>query len=103
MAKSKAPLNAFETATVNFLNTLISAANGQFFRVVFIKADGSERTMTCRTGVTKHLKGGENTSKDYSHLKTVFEMSKDGYKNINLTTVKLIVINGKEYTFGDKA
>ena len=37
----------------------IAETNGRLFRVVFSKrSDGSQRIMTCRTGVTSHSKGG---------------------------------------------
>ncbi len=39
---------------------LKAGENGRIFTVVYKKrTNGEERTMTCRLGVHKHLKGGE--------------------------------------------
>lgn len=44
----------------NMVKGIIGAfEDGKIFSVVFQKADGTLRRMVCRTGVTKHLKGGE--------------------------------------------
>ena len=42
------------------LASIVAASNGRFVSVTFIKKDGTERSMLCRLGVTKHLKGGES-------------------------------------------
>ena len=65
---------------------------------VFIKKDGSERTMTFRLGVKKNLKGGENKVErlDRPYL-TVFDMQKDGYRTVNLRTLKSITVNRVKY------
>ncbi|NIU01634.1 MAG: hypothetical protein GWN01_12180 [Nitrosopumilaceae archaeon] len=39
----------------------IEANKGKMFTVEFEKANGEKRKMNCRTGVKKHLKGGETT------------------------------------------
>lgn len=69
---------------------------GKFFTVEFIKrTTGEIRTMNCRMGVTKHLKGG---SKGYSakqhKLVTVYDVQKQGYRSIALEGV--IKVNGVE-------
>lgn len=43
------------------LHQAILATNGKVFNVVFTKKDGSQRVMTCRTKVKKHVKGGKKT------------------------------------------
>ena len=40
------------------LASIVAESNGRFVSVTFIKKDGTERTMLCRLGVTKYLKGG---------------------------------------------
>ena len=40
------------------LASIVASSNGRFVSVTFIKKDGTERTMLCRLGVTKYLKGG---------------------------------------------
>lgn len=98
-SKTKAPLTVLQKAKVDLIKELINATKGKFFTVHFIKTDGSERVMNCRTGVKKHLKGGKSTTKQYDHLQTVYEGAGESYKCINLTTVTKLVINGVEFTF----
>jgi len=59
----------------------------KFFAVEFQKKDGSMRQMTCRLGVTKHLKGGKSTTAHKDNLLTVFEIGK-GYRSLNLDKVQ---------------
>lgn len=76
---------------------IIQKTNGKVFTVDFTKKDGTMRTMNARLGVTKHLRGGESTTKDYSNLVTVFDMQKKAYRNINTDTVKRITFGGETY------
>jgi hypothetical protein len=64
------------------------------FTVDFIKKDGTLRTMNCRLGVTRHLKGGElgyNAAK--KNLLPVFDMVAGAYRMINVSTIKEIRFN----------
>jgi hypothetical protein len=74
------------------------AAKKEIVSGVFIKKDGSERTMTFRLGVRKNLQGGENKVErlDRPYM-TVFDMQKDGYRTVNLRTLKSITVNGVTY------
>ena len=77
---------------------LIYKTNGEFFSVDFIKKDGSIRTMICRTGVKKGLKGGELAFDPNEYgLAVVYEMDVEGYRMINLNTIMRLKIAGKEY------
>ena len=70
-------------------------AGGKIASVVFTKEDGSERKMTCRTGVKKHLKGGKCTTDHIPTIVRVFEMKGNepgGYKCFH--TDKVISVNG---------
>lgn len=79
---------------------LISEVNdGLIFSVTFKKrSDQTVRTMVCRKGVKKHLKGGEVAYKpeDYD-LIFVYDMQKEGYRSIPLDSVILTKIDGVEY------
>ena len=77
---------------------LIKSTQGQIFNVTFTKKDGSIRSMSCRLGVAKHLKGGELAydPKEYDLL-AVFDVQKKGYRMINLETLERIAISGKEF------
>ena len=86
---------------MNKLMTDIKEAIGnKIFSVAFVKKDGTLREMTCRFGVTKHLKGGEmnHDPKDFGHL-VVFDMQKEAYRTINFNTIKQIKFEGNVYSF----
>ena len=75
------------------------------FTAVFLKEDGSERSMTARLGVKKGVKGTrpEATAKRNATLKAtnkigVFEMTSGEYRTINLNTLLKLTANG--ITFG---
>lgn len=70
----------------------------RIFSVIFKKKDGTLRKMTCRFGVTKHLKGGELTySPEARNYLVVFDMEANGYRTINLNTLHQIVFDGITY------
>lgn len=61
---------------------------GKFFKAIFIKKDGTLREMTCRFGVTKHLKGGEKPyNAEALGLWTVFDVEKKAYRSIDTKTL----------------
>ncbi len=84
--------------TQEMAHKLIQSTNGKVFSVVFTKKDGSEREMTCRLGVKKHLKGGELAydPKEYD-LVSVFDMSAEGYRMVNMATLRQIKVDGEAY------
>lgn len=68
---------------------LIKGTRGKFFSVDFTKRDGSERHMTCRTGVSKHVTGeGLKFNPEEKGLIGVFDTVAKGYRFINAATVK---------------
>jgi len=71
------------------------------FSIDFVKrTTGEARTMVCRLGVTKHLKGGElNFDPISKGLLSVYDMQAAGYRMINLDTVTEIRANGNVYRF----
>lgn len=75
------------SAKLDTLRGLIHGTNGKFFTVEFTKKDGSHRVMTARLGVKKHLRGGDSTTAHKPNLVTVFDVTKDQYRCINLETV----------------
>ena len=85
-------------ARENTRKFLKKAAKKNIASGVFVKKDGSERTMTFRLGVKKNLKGGENKVErlDRPYL-TVFDMQKDAYRTVNLRTLKSITVDGVTY------
>lgn len=82
------------------LNAVKATLGSKIFSVQFYKKDGTLREMTCRLGVTKHLKGGElkHNPSELNHL-IVFDMQKGGYRTINFNTLVKIKFEGNEITF----
>lgn len=82
---------------------------GKFATIEWIVKSGKTSKMNCRSGVTKHLKGGKKcsngTSNTVSHLeqyKTVYKVNagdKNGYRNLNLDTVITLKCEGKTIHF----
>ena len=93
---------------VTAVKKLVQETNGKLFNVTFTKKDGSERHMTCRTGVSKHVKGNtrqttakRNNTLAQNDMMTVFEMSGDKaqYRCINARTVTDIKCGKNHLTF----
>ena len=80
------------------LYNLIQQNKGKIFSCVFIKKDGSIRTMNCRLGVKKYIKGtGKPISNTSNSYVTVFDLAIDSYRVINVDTITNISIGGDEY------
>lgn len=74
--------------------TLLQQSNGKFVTLSFIKQDGTARTMNCRLGVTKALKGGVCTVNLDKYV-VVYDMQKQAYRSINKDTIVSISIAGE--------
>jgi hypothetical protein len=74
--------------------------SGKVFRVDFVKrGDGSLRTMVCRFGVKKYLKGGKRSfDAGDKGLFTVWEFGK-GYRSITIDNLILLKTAGMVYYF----
>lgn len=78
------------------LHQAILNTNGKVFNVVFTKKDGSQRVMTCRTKVKKHVVGGERLydrqATDDNPIVGVYEMvgtsGAENYKCVYINTIK---------------
>ena len=69
--------------------------DGKIFSVVFTKKDGTIRKMVARLGVRKHLKGGElKYDAASNNLLPVFDMEKEEYRMINVSTIQEIKVGG---------
>jgi hypothetical protein len=68
----------------------------KIFSVDFIKKDGSLRTMIARLGVRKHLQGGTlKYNAEERSLLPVFDMEKQAYRMVNVSTIKEIRHEGE--------
>ena len=86
------------TITSETAKQIIHDTNGKIFGVSFTKKDGSNREMTARLGVKKHLKGGERVynPEDYNML-FVFDTHKEGYRTIPFDRLLEVRFKGKKY------
>ena len=76
----------------------IYKTNGKIFSAVFTKKDGEKRTMVCRRGVAKYVKGvGLKFKPEERDLIGVFDMHKKAYRFINAKTLEQIKIKGITY------
>lgn len=85
---------------------ILDSAKGRFFYAEFVKKDGSVRPITCKKYIESYLHGkpGQNKS-TVAHIPeyyVVAEMSKQGYRTINLKTLKMCKIDGKIYKFEEE-
>ena len=72
-------------------------SKGKFMTVSFIKRSNNElRTMNCRTGVSKGVKGTKKNRKG-TGLMTVFDMTKKNFRNVNVSGIRQLKINGETY------
>jgi len=78
------------------LDEIILNSNGKFVTITFTKKDGTERVLTGRMGVTKHLKGGVSTL-DAEQYITIFDVQSQGYRAVNRDTIKSVKCNGELY------
>lgn len=98
----KTNTQAIATSTSD-IATKLRDTKGRLFTVTFVKKDGSERKLTGRLGVTKHLVGGENTVKHLKQYLTVAEFGNKSvggkvvYRNVNLESILSAKIGGKVY------
>jgi len=74
--------------------------NNKVFTAKFIKKDGSERVMNCRRGVTKGVKGvGMSYDPYLKNLLPVFDMQKQAFRMINISTLKELKANKQQIIF----
>jgi hypothetical protein len=77
---------------------IINAQGGKFHTVLFIKKDGTLRTMNCRNGVTKYLKGGSlNYNRTDKGLLGTWDTVAKGYRSINVKAIVAVHANGMDY------
>jgi hypothetical protein len=80
------------------VNQIRKLVGSKIFSVVFQKKDGTLREMVCRLGVKKHLKGGElGYDAEEKNYLVVFDMQSEGYRTININTLKKIKLDGVSY------
>lgn len=70
---------------MNKLSEVIENSGGKMLTVVFIKADGTERVLNGRVGVSKYVKGtGKAVNDQYL---TIYDVKNKGYRSVNKETI----------------
>ena len=84
----------------NLFQSVLDSTRGRFFGVTFVKADGTLRNMTCRTGVSKHTSGRglKYNARERGNV-IVWDTSVKGYRTIKLDRLISLRFGGKEVTF----
>lgn len=77
---------------------------GHFFSVEFIKLNGELRKMSrARLGVTKHLRGGKDSTAHKPHIINVYEKEADTfYKKLDLTRLLQLKCGGVTYKINNQ-
>lgn len=91
---------------VSNIRKAIEETAGQIFSIQFVKKDGSIRDMICRLNVHKDIKGSRPEANEKrvqtlfkNGMVTVWDMTKNAYRVINLTTIRTLKLNGTLYNF----
>lgn len=97
--------NIDANAKVKILRGLIQQIDSKIFYVYFKKLDGSLREMLCRRHVKKGVKGTikydvESVDRMHDQI-TVFDMTKEEFRKINLNKVEEFKCEGIRYLFTD--
>ena len=76
----------------------IEESNGRIFSIKFRKRGSLNeiREMTCRTGVAKHIKGGDRAYDPAEHMLVyVYDMIEKGYRCFPIDGLKEIKMDGE--------
>lgn len=79
----------------NKVKRVINSSKGKFMTVTFVKKDGTLRSMLCRTGVRKFVKGTDKRQKTNDNIQVVYDMHKKAYRSFNTDRVVSIKFNGE--------
>jgi hypothetical protein len=90
-----------KTINTKFRADIIYNTKGKFFTVEFIKrTDNTLRRMNARTGVKKHLVGGDQAyNPREKDLIVVFDMEKLAHRSIPIENIKKLKFAGTTYVF----
>lgn len=79
------PIDKLPFARPEDVDKFLAQVGDRFFKVVFMKADGTNREMVCRFGVTEYLQGSGKPSPARANKDNVivFEMNVEGYRCFN--------------------
>ena len=82
---------------------ILDRAHGQYFSCSWVKKDLTERKAVCKKWQAKYLHGvvGENKNPvaHIPHFYTIAEDAVEGYRNVDLRTLKHARVGGIDYEF----
>ena len=77
---------------------LISKSQGKIFTCKYVKKDNTERVINCRLQVKKGITGkGLKYNPIERGLIPVYDMHKQGFRMLNLLTLKELTINNQKF------
>ncbi len=80
------------------VGSIIKNTNGKIFSAKFVKKNGDIRDITCRLETETGKKGtGVSPEKLDNPYISVYDMQKEGYRLINLQTIRSIKAEREEY------
>ena len=86
---------------MNLSKDFIKATKGKFFSIVYTRKDGKTNRYVCRTGVKKHLSGGQNYPPENSvtvYAPPSFNGQRAGYKTFLLENIREIKFKNMNYS-----
>ena len=88
------------TEAVELLKKHRKEGNGRNFGVqVISRTTNTLKTMNCRFGVSKGVTGkGRTYNPETKGLITVFENNRGGFRNINVSGLRSLTLDGEVYT-----
>ena len=90
--------NLNNTINTEQLRKEINKTNASLFRVSFVKANGEQRTMYCKTQIKRYLSKRPNKrvlQNTNPNIVRVFDMESKSYKSFKLSSVTEFVGNNK--------
>lgn len=86
---------------IKMFRAAIEDTNGRFFTIIFDKSDGTERRMTARIGVKKHLKGlftgNDRAPSTNDDIVTLWDTGVQEYRSVKLSKIKEFRCGGKRF------
>ncbi len=96
------------------IKKLIDSAGGRFCSAVFVKKDGSVRTLQIQPARLKFEVKGDNACEqakkatatrqvNHPNLLAVWSVDTGGVRSVNMDTIKSITVDGVRHFFGDRS
>lgn len=85
---------------------ILDRAHGQYFSCCWIKKDLTERKAVCKKWQAKYLHGAVGENKNHvahiPHFYTIAEDAVEGYRNVDLRTLRHARVAGIDYEFTEE-